>query len=379
MQTMKETKRWNFPGVAKAVALSLLYMGIFVFVMYTAADIALSLTHNPVFALTALPQAIGAIVATGIFYLIMRMRNGMTTSQEDGRFFGFRKTDGTDKKLALVLVVAGAVVSIGWTLLIQAIEQVNQTLEWTVEYEQSMDQLMVGVPVWQIIFYVVIAGPIVEEFLFRGLIFGELRRVMPIWAAMVSSGLIFGFFHLNWVQGGYTSFLGVLLALVYFTTDSLALPIGMHILNNAVVFFPTIPGIGSLAVIAYLIASIVCLFKLMKNALSLLEKKRDRDRYESYLRSDVDLTTMQGGNDAVARNAQRQIASARRSLADLYTVLHYRIDDLEYGKKREVQRLLSVISQRIDGLHGSGFVGWIESEQKAYGRGEEYRDYDYRW
>ena len=68
---------------------------------------------------------------------------------------------------------------------------------------------------------VCIVGPIAEELVFRGMIFGKLRRAFSFWPAAIISGIMFGVFHMNIMQGVYASVLGVLLAYVYEKTDYL--------------------------------------------------------------------------------------------------------------------------------------------------------------
>lgn len=85
---------------------------------------------------------------------------------------------------------------------------------------------------------VVIFGPISEELLFRGIIHNSIKKVCNPYVAIVLSGLIFGIWHGEFVQTVYTTFFGIVLAVVYEYSGSLWVPIGMHILNN---FTSTLP------------------------------------------------------------------------------------------------------------------------------------------
>lgn len=80
---------------------------------------------------------------------------------------------------------------------------------------------------------VCIVGPIVEELVFRGMIFGKLRRAFSFWPAAIISGIMFGVFHMNIMQGVYASVLGVLLAYVYEKTQTIFGSIFFHIVFNA--------------------------------------------------------------------------------------------------------------------------------------------------
>ena len=80
---------------------------------------------------------------------------------------------------------------------------------------------------------VCIVGPIAEELVFRGMIFGKLRRAFSFWPAAIISGIMFSVFHMNIMQGVYASVLGVLLAYVYEKTQTIFGSIFFHIVFNA--------------------------------------------------------------------------------------------------------------------------------------------------
>ncbi len=88
---------------------------------------------------------------------------------------------------------------------------------------------------WGTFAKVVILAPIVEEILFRGIIMHGLMRNYRGWYAVLLSGILFSFFHLNPWQMTYTFFLGLLLGWVMLRTRSLPLAILIHALNNLVV------------------------------------------------------------------------------------------------------------------------------------------------
>lgn len=77
-----------------------------------------------------------------------------------------------------------------------------------------------------------IFGPIAEELVFRGMVFRTLRKGFPFAVAAVLSGVCFGIYHMNWVQGVYASCLGVVLAFVYERTQSILGAILFHMFFN---------------------------------------------------------------------------------------------------------------------------------------------------
>jgi membrane protease YdiL (CAAX protease family) len=78
----------------------------------------------------------------------------------------------------------------------------------------------------------VITAPLIEEILFRGMIFNELKQIMPVVSALIIQGLFFGIYHLNIVQFIYCSFLGIMFGLLYNWTQNLWVPVILHFTNN---------------------------------------------------------------------------------------------------------------------------------------------------
>lgn len=77
-----------------------------------------------------------------------------------------------------------------------------------------------------------IFGPIAEELVFRGMVFRTLRKGFSFAVAALLSGVCFGIYHMNWVQGVYASCLGVVLAFVYERTQSILGAILFHMFFN---------------------------------------------------------------------------------------------------------------------------------------------------
>lgn len=80
---------------------------------------------------------------------------------------------------------------------------------------------------------VVILAPLGEELLFRGLVYGWLRRMLSFTPAAVLQAVPFGLLHGTLDYTIYASLLGVVLALVRERTGSLRVCIAAHMLVNA--------------------------------------------------------------------------------------------------------------------------------------------------
>lgn len=81
-------------------------------------------------------------------------------------------------------------------------------------------------------FLAVVAAPFMEEFVYRGFLFNALARYLPVWAAAVVSGVLFGASHLSWSAWLPLAASGVVLAYVYARSGSLTASMLTHGLFN---------------------------------------------------------------------------------------------------------------------------------------------------
>lgn len=79
-------------------------------------------------------------------------------------------------------------------------------------------------------------SPLAEEIVFRGVIYNRLRRLYNPAVGIVASGLLFGVFHGNLVQGVYGSCLGILMAYLYEKSGDFKIPFVFHAVANLAVY-----------------------------------------------------------------------------------------------------------------------------------------------
>ena len=83
---------------------------------------------------------------------------------------------------------------------------------------------------------IVIAAPVIEELIFRGIILnGLLRKYSPIKSIIISS-ILFGIAHLNPWQFISAFLIGIFSGWVYYRTRKLSLSILIHLVNNLFAF-----------------------------------------------------------------------------------------------------------------------------------------------
>ena len=79
-----------------------------------------------------------------------------------------------------------------------------------------------------------VGAPLAEEVVFRGYVYGAVKKLSGIWFSVLFSGLFFAAVHMNVASLLPLFVLGVALAVVYEATGSLWTPIAVHFLFNGV-------------------------------------------------------------------------------------------------------------------------------------------------
>lgn len=121
-----------------------------------------------------------------------------------------------------------------------------------------------------ILLVVAIGAPLVEELLFRGVLFEELRKECSLKMTIFLTALVFGIYHFNILQSPNTFFMGLVLAYVYYKTKSIKGPIIVHATNNILAMVPFLDQglspIGFLIYGTFLIIGIYSLRTLRQKA-----------------------------------------------------------------------------------------------------------------
>ena len=134
-----------------------------------------------------------------------------------------------------------------------------------VSYNNLSEQIVITIAV-------VIMAPIMEELLFRGILFREEELIASPKAAIILSALGFSIYHANLLQSINTLFLGLALAFVYHYRRNIIDCILVHMANNAVATFS---GIHPYVAIA---STIICLVSLFVGIKFLRDYKKEYDR-----------------------------------------------------------------------------------------------------
>ncbi len=162
------------------------------------------------------------------------------------RLLRFQKIDGSDylglvrgrtlRMLGLSVLLYLAALPLLWfySLLYQVfLEQLGHSF-----YMQDVTQIFLAPMSWQVrvgvIFAAVVAAPVFEEIVFRGVLFPWLVRRAGFWPGVAIVSVLFAAMHLHFPSFLPLFLLSIMFCVAYARTRSLWVPIGMHACFNGV-------------------------------------------------------------------------------------------------------------------------------------------------
>lgn len=124
----------------------------------------------------------------------------------------------------------------------------------------------------------VILAPIVEELIFRGVMFNRIKMKWGVTKAIIISSVLFGILHMNLAIAGAVLF-GVMMCIVYMKTHNILVTMSIHFVNNLTGIFGSFGGnqdvslsdiqevlsLGKGAIIITCIFSIISIYYIVKN------------------------------------------------------------------------------------------------------------------
>jgi membrane protease YdiL (CAAX protease family) len=142
---------------------------------------------------------------------------------------------------AMILGLAVTIVALPVILLLNEFFRIVITrFHGTPDTQPTMQVLELSVSLGQRIVFGITAmllAPVVEEVLFRGILYRTIKQYGYPRLALLGTSLLFGAIHLNWMTLFPLAGLAVILALLYDRANNLMAPIVAHSLFNAVNFF----------------------------------------------------------------------------------------------------------------------------------------------
>lgn len=195
-----------------------------------AAGVSFESFNTAVFNATggAIIYALSIVLVIGMPRLIKRRP---TTKEELG-------LQRLPRWMDVVWAPAGMVAYLVLTTAVMAIAtQLLTFVDYTQEQETGFAQIA-SQPEYILAFLsLVVIAPIAEEILFRGYLFGKLRKYVSLWLAILITSLLFAVVHFQWNVGIDVFVLSIVLCLLRVYTGSLWPAILLHMLKNGVAFY----------------------------------------------------------------------------------------------------------------------------------------------
>lgn len=216
---------WVFVGfvLAQLVAYGIIEL-------LTALQVPLNEVNDSLFNTisAAVVYGLAILIVLGVPWLIKRRR---TTLKDIGLH---RLLSWMD----IVWAPAGAIVYLILTALVTAAATVLLPfIDYAQKQNTGFSQLS-SQPEYLLAFIsLVIIAPLAEEILFRGYLFGKLRKHVSLWASILITSLLFALVHFQWNVSVDVFALSIVLCLLRVVSGSLWPSILLHMLKNGIAFY----------------------------------------------------------------------------------------------------------------------------------------------
>ena len=179
-------------------------------------------------ALSAVIYLLAVALVIGVPWLV----KGRKTTMED---LGLQRlVDWLD----MLWAPAGYIVyAVGSTLLLWFISTVLPMIDLMQEQETGFTGITQGFEYTLAFLSLVVIAPVAEEVLFRGYLFGKLRKRFSLWLSIILTSLLFAIVHFAWNVGFDVFVLSIVLCLLRVMTGSLWAPILLHMIKNGIAFY----------------------------------------------------------------------------------------------------------------------------------------------
>lgn len=216
---------WAFLGFMLAQALIIAFIEVL-----QKVGVPLDQISDSLFQLIAgaVIYALTLLIVIGVPWLVKKIR---TTKEELGM-------QRLPKLMDYVWVPAGAV---AYLILTATVTAIAMSFLMFVDYDQAQDTGFTNMSAQAeyilAFMMLVIIAPIAEELLFRGYLFGKLRKYAPLWISILITSVLFALVHFAWNVGLDVFALSIVLCLLRVVSGSLWPSIMLHMLKNGVAFY----------------------------------------------------------------------------------------------------------------------------------------------
>jgi membrane protease YdiL (CAAX protease family) len=179
-------------------------------------------------SLSVVVYVLSLAITIGLPWLIRRLR---TTSSDLGlqRFPSWLELGITPVAFLVYVFISAILTALAAQFLL--------FIDFEQAQETGFDQLGQNYEYVLAFLTLVILAPIAEEVLFRGYLFGKLRKHAPVWVAIIVTSLLFAVVHGAWNVGIDVFALSIVLCLLRVWLKSIWAPILLHMLKNGIAFY----------------------------------------------------------------------------------------------------------------------------------------------
>ena len=200
-------------------------LGAYYYFHEVATVIAKSMIYLTLNKYILLLNLIAGIISIPIFAFLMK--RDIDKERKEKTFKRYEKVN----YLKYLLIIPFGLFSMEWANMFVSILQMFMPDFMLNSYTQT-EQAIYGSSIVIQIMAAGIIAPIVEELVFRGLVYKRLTQITDIKIAAVLSAVLFGVYHNNWVQAPYAFIIGLLAVFLYERYKSVVAPILFHMSAN---------------------------------------------------------------------------------------------------------------------------------------------------
>ncbi len=227
-QIRKEGTRWGLTAALSNLAVSV--------IIFAAAVIIGNISYEAErFYTGPIGSLIQQIAYSVLLFTVPYIIGAAVSKQKVCRIISFRWKKPA-RSLPLIMMGLGAAMVIN--LLVGKFMQLLQNFGLQLESpDMELPSTLWGAALY--VFTISVVPALVEEFAFRGVIMGSMKKYGNGYA-IIASGLLFGLMHGNLVQIPFAAALGCVLGYVAVVTDSIWPAVLIHFLNN---FFSAVSSV----------------------------------------------------------------------------------------------------------------------------------------
>ncbi|MBR5182355.1 MAG: CPBP family intramembrane metalloprotease [Clostridiales bacterium] len=231
MKFVEKASGWLFAiGLAVALVLMFNYLDVLILMGFRNSGID-TRVYKGIYTTVA---AVANIVVFALFFIICKKIKRPVLQMN---------------KLGWVEILLAVIIAIGMLGFVDTFimvsdriaEYIKSLSEQMEQYRQSVNRFTGvdenAVPLWDTVLYLItlcFIVPVEEELIFRGALFGVLRRKMSPFFAMAITAVIFGIMHRVSVHTAYAIICGMILTACYYYTENIITSMIMHSIFNLI-------------------------------------------------------------------------------------------------------------------------------------------------